>query len=626
MEPPAPTAHPSEGAAPAAGASARPPHGGRLRLRHLLFAALLLSGIIPLTVANLLLVERNREVLESQERQVLVTEARALSQEISGELETQRKQLAQLGHGLLAGEGEESATVRLHEPWVAGHLASAGFDSSDGLLSLRVLDVHGEGPRVNFRVLPESAQDALLTAFGRAVVGGRPAYELAARPGQGPLAAVAVPVARRFGTSQPLPRGGGPELVVEAVIELALPGAAPGPRRGRDTGEVSAALIDAGGRVLWTTGIPSGLERALAESWPVKDFATRPLSVIGQYAAEVEGEPREMLVQISPIEETGWGLVAQKPLASAFQAVDEIATTALWSTLLLILLALFFAIVTARRVSEPVQRLAETSHEIAAGNFGRRVAVGGLTVEFADLANDFNRMSGHVERYVEELQRAAAVNRDLFIGSLRSFAAAIDAKDPYTRGHSERVAAVSRTIARFLRLPEDVQHRVWIAALLHDVGKIGVDDRVLKKGGVLSAEEFELMKAHTVIGAEILAPIEQLREMIPAVRWHHENWNGRGYPDGLKGDQIPLIARIVAVADTFDAVTTERPYQRAYEPGEAVATIRRLVGSRFDAKVVTAFLGAWERGEVRVTPLRPRAVRSDAGGRPAAPAAAELGG
>ena len=209
-------------------------------------------------------------------------------------------------------------------------------------------------------------------------------------------------------------------------------------------------------------------------------------------------------------------------------------------------------------------------------------------------------MSGHVQGYVEQLRQAAALNRELFISSIRAFAAAIDAKDPYTRGHSERVAALSRTIARQLALPEELLMRAWIAGVLHDIGKIGIDDRILKKGGVLTPDEYELMKCHPAIGADILAPIEQLREMLPAVRWHHESWNGRGYPDGLRGDQIPLLARIVAVADSFDAITTGRPYQRAYGPAFAVETITRLTGSRFDAKVVTAFLRAFEAGEIEV--------------------------
>jgi len=600
--------------------------GWRPKLRHLLFAALLVSGIIPLALASFLLVRQNRDVLEAQERLVLVTEARALSQQVSAELSSLRKQLAQVGYGLLAGVEEGGATARLGEPWVESYLAGLGLEGSGEILHVRVLDPQGEGPLASYRPLAEPARAALVTTFRRALASGRPAYEIAAAPQHAPLVAVAVPVARRFAAEQ-TPRGGGPELIVQAVIELealgtlargARGGAAPGDLAVEGAGEVSAALVDSAGRVLWRVGIPPSLEQALVRSYPVRDFATRPLSAIAQYPVELDGEVREMLVQISPIEETGWGLVAQKPIAAAFTAIDQVVSNALWSTVILLLLAGFFAALVARHVSEPVQRLAATSHEIATGNFGRRVEGVGRTAELVDLAADFNRMGEHVERYVGELQRAAAANRELFIGSIRSFAAAIDAKDPYTRGHSERVATVSRAIARHLNLSEEMQQRVWIAALLHDVGKIGVDDRILKKGGVLSTEEFEAIKAHTLVGAEILSPIEQLREMVPAVRWHHENWNGRGYPDGLKAEQIPLIARIVAVADTFDAVTTDRPYQRAFELDEAVGTIRRLVGSRFDAKVVTAFLRAYERGDVQVAPLRPRPVPSA----PARPSAA----
>ena len=145
-----------------------------------------------------------------------------------------------------------------------------------------------------------------------------------------------------------------------------------------------------------------------------------------------------------------------------------------------------------------------------------------------------------------------------------------------------------------------MQHRVWVGALLHDVGKIGIEDRILKKGGVLTDDEYEQMKLHPVIGAEIMSRIEQLREMIPAIRWHHEAWNGAGYPDGFVADKTPLMARIVAVADTFDAITTNRPYQRAYETEFAVKRITELAGQRFDAKVVSAFLQAFKAGEVKI--------------------------
>jgi len=282
------------------------------------------------------------------------------------------------------------------------------------------------------------------------------------------------------------------------------------------------------------------------------------------------------------------------------------------ATVPLVVLSLGFALLAARWMGRPIQRLADSTHEIAAGSFGGRVDLKGMSFDLADLAEDFNRMSGHLESYVQQLRQAAQANRDLFIGSLRAFAAAIDAKDPYTRGHSERVAAVSRTIARHLGLAEDVQHRVWIGALLHDVGKIGIEDTILRKESELTTAEYEQMKLHTVIGAEIMTPIEQLKEMIPAIRWHHENWNGRGYPDGLRGEQIPLVARIVAVADTFDAITTSRPYKQAIQTQIAVETITRLTGSRFDAKIVTAFLRAVQAGDVRAADPADGAVRSRA--------------
>ena len=262
------------------------------------------------------------------------------------------------------------------------------------------------------------------------------------------------------------------------------------------------------------------------------------------------------------------------------------------------LLALVMALLASRRFSQPIQRLAEGTHEIAAGHFDRRVSTEGLSFEVAELAEDFNRMSDTVESYIERLQRAAEVNRRLFISSIRAFAAAIDAKDPYTRGHSERVASYSRAIARYLGLPKDVQEKVWISAVLHDVGKIGVEDRVLKKHGVLTPEEFDQMKLHPVIGADIIEPISALREHLPGIRWHHEAWNGTGYPDGLKGEQIPLIARVIGVADTFDAITTNRPYQTASSPEFAIQTVKKLTGTRFDARIVTGFLLAWDAGQI----------------------------
>src|SRR5437588_6374533 len=158
----------------------------------------------------------------------------------------------------------------------------------------------------------------------------------------------------------------------------------------------------------------------------------------------------------------------------------------------------------------------------------------------------------------------------------------MDEKDPYTRGHSDRVTKYSVLIAKELGTPEDFQEIVRVSAQLHDVGKIAIEDRILKKPGALTSEEFEVMKTHTTKGANILRPVKQLREMLPGIELHHEALDGRGYPYGLTDDQIPMLARVIAVADTFDAVTTNRPYQVAHDPNEALKIIHSLAGKRLD--------------------------------------------
>ncbi len=374
-------------------------------------------------------------------------------------------------------------------------------------------------------------------------------------PRRVPNLALAVPAAAAPGAA--------PQLFAEALLEFRPLQAV---FQGEPRKEVGVFLLDRRGVILWSDSDPA-MAAALMRSELVKLFVKRPMSLTREYEFSSPRGRQEVLAQVSAIPETSWGVVVQKPLSSAFAVVDQMILRTVLATLPLMVLSACFAFLAARWIGRPIQRLTETTHEIAAGSFGGRVEMQGLSFELADLADDFNRMSGHVESHVQQLREAAQANRDLFIGSLRAFAAAIDAKDPYTRGHSERVAAVSRTIARHLLLAEEVQHKVWIGALLHDVGKIGVEDTILRKEGELTAEEYQQMKMHTVVGAEIMSPIEQLREMIPAIRWHHEAWNGRGYPDALRGEH-----------------------------------------SRFDAKVVTAFLRAVQAGEVR--PVAPREGRA----------------
>ena len=186
------------------------------------------------------------------------------------------------------------------------------------------------------------------------------------------------------------------------------------------------------------------------------------------------------------------------------------------------------------------------------------------------------------------------------MGSIQMLAGAVDEKDPYTRGHSDRVTQYSMMIGTEMGLDPEFLEILRVSAQLHDVGKIGIADSILKKAGKLTAEEFEIMKTHTTKGANILRPVRQLREMLPGIELHHEAPNGRGYPHGLRGDEIPLLARVIAVADTFDAITTNRTYQEARHPVEALRIMQTLSGQRLDPKAVTALMTVYYDGQIQI--------------------------
>ena len=184
--------------------------------------------------------------------------------------------------------------------------------------------------------------------------------------------------------------------------------------------------------------------------------------------------------------------------------------------------------------------------------------------------------------------------KELFVGSLKALTSSIDAKDPYTRGHSERVAFVSKWIAEQLAaadgLDQEQIHKIYLAGLLHDIGKIGVDEVVLRKKGKLNDDEFGCIKEHPAIGAGILGGIKQMKDIVPGVLSHHERPDGKGYPNGLKGEQIPLVARIISLADSFDAMTSKRTYRDALTLAQALEEIKKGLGAQFDEKVGKLFL------------------------------------
>jgi len=335
----------------------------------------------------------------------------------------------------------------------------------------------------------------------------------------------------------------------------------------------------------------------------VKNFVDQkgkvPVAVTMDYSVQEGKNHIPMLGTYFPVPGLGWAVVAQKTQEEAYIDITDMRRDAIRAALIAIAFSIFVGIWAARRLTTPLHVLTESSRTIAGGDFKHRVRLKSRT-EFGELAQTFNTMTDDLEQFVDDLKQAADENRTLFLNSIQMLAGAVDEKDPYTRGHSDRVTRYSVLIATEMGLKEEDIEKIRVSAQLHDVGKIGIEDRILKKPGALTPEEFEIMKTHTTKGAAILRPVEALKDMLPGIELHHESLDGRGYPHGLKGEQIPLMPRIIMVADTFDAMTTNRPYQAAMDPEYVIRIINSLAATKFDPTVVAAMTKVFETGKLRI--------------------------
>ena len=240
----------------------------------------------------------------------------------------------------------------------------------------------------------------------------------------------------------------------------------------------------------------------------------------------------------------------------------------------------------SRKIPHAIVRYAAVS----AGLLGCLLAVN--PIEDRPFADDEVERMQHVASLIETQLANAKIYADLeelLFGIIRSLSASIDAKDPYTSGHSERVARIAVRLARQLRMPTSKQSDLYLAGLLHDVGKIGIDDDVLKKDGPLTADERRKIQSHVEIGVTILSDLKKLHHILPGVRHHHESYEGNGYPDHLAGDAIPFEARILAVADAFDAMSSNRPYRKRLGRIQIDDIFIKGRGRQWDPKVVDAF-------------------------------------
>jgi putative nucleotidyltransferase with HDIG domain len=260
-----------------------------------------------------------------------------------------------------------------------------------------------------------------------------------------------------------------------------------------------------------------------------------------------------------------------------------------WIAIAALALGGFGSVWVARTITRPIDQLSASAAAMsAARRFTMPLPMTGTSRELDALTSTFNTL-------MQSIAEAEAETQAAYLGAIRALAAALDARDPYTAGHSERVSALSVEMGRALRLGEIELDTLRLGGLLHDIGKIGVPDGVLRKPSTLSTSEFELIRAHPVIGARILRSIPFLARHLPIVELHHERPDGQGYPYGLTADAIPLAARIVHVADAYDAMTSARAYRPARLPHEAIAELQRGAETDFDRASVDALVSSLPR-------------------------------
>jgi len=584
---------PCANTAPRATLSLRLPIPSRVPILYVILGVLVLVSVVPMYFYSAQVESINRERLITNERLLQNTVTRSLADDIAQRQESLRMMLANLASALQVASGGDITGEHVQTPELRALLENF-VSSSDDVAYATLLNSESKGISAG-RIAPDAfLQQDLVHAYAAARE-GRAYNGQALVVGSGKTGHTVMLV------STPVMYSGRFLGMIGSVVDLQFL-----IRRLQEVnlGGLTPYVVDSQGRLIagatpeYATGqdmTKLEIVRNFVEQGGKAQFvaATREFNV-------TQGKTStKMLGTYCPVNNLDWAVIVQKPRSEAYRGVYEMQRTARLLALLAVLLSVGISIFAARRITNPLEVLTQSSRAIARGDFSQRVRLKSST-EIGELAATFNTMSEELEHFVLDLKRAAKENRELFMGSIQMLAGAVDEKDPYTRGHSDRVTRYSVMIAREMGHPDEFLEIVRISAQLHDVGKIGIEDRILKKPGALTPEEFDVMKTHTTKGANILRPVAELKEMIPGIELHHESLDGRGYPHGLKSDDIPLLPRIIAVADTFDALTTNRPYQQAHEVNDALRIIHSLSGKRLDPVAVFALDAVYQRGEIRI--------------------------
>ena len=572
--------------------SLRLPIPARIPILYVILGVLVAISIVPMYFYSAQVESINRDRLKTNEMLLQNTVTRSLADDLSQHEASLRMMLGNLSSAIQVASGGDIAAGHVETPELRALLENF-VSSSDDIAYATLLNGDGKGIFAG-QVAPDAFLRRELERGFAAAREGR-AYNgqaLVVDSGKSSRTVVLV--------SKPVLSSGRFLGMIATVVDLQFL-----IRRLQEVSRTGLTpyVVDAQGRLVAAIRPDFVTGQDMKSLEIVRNFVDEgskaQLAATKEFTM-LEGRQKvEMLGTYSPVTALDWAVVVQKPRLEAYSGVYQMQHTARLLALLAVFASMMVSIFAARRITNPLEVLTESSRAIARGDFSKRVELKSRT-EIGELAATFNTMSEELQQFVEDLKRAAEENRALFMGSIQMLSGAVDEKDPYTRGHSDRVTRYSLLIAREMNLDDEFLETLRISAQLHDVGKIGIEDHILKKPGALTPEEFEIMKTHTTKGANILRPVKQLKEMLPGIELHHEALDGRGYPYGLKDDQIPMLARVIAVADTFDALTTNRPYQRAHEPKEALRIIHSLVGKRLDPVAVAALDAVYQRGEIRI--------------------------
>ncbi len=565
-----------------------------------LLGLLFLTAFLPLVLTSRYLVNQARTELEFDQKALQQSKVRHLSEWIA-QFRTSRQAIFQSLATSLGIDAPADYRKRI-DSLGARRSLDAYPSPSSSIVSVSVVDRRGFGARSGL-ALPEAAlaeriQAAFLVGLKGQATMTAPIWSTTLSE---PVIVSAEPVKAPDGT-------------VHAVV-IAITTLAPVVRLTRQTadGELfDVYVVDSeGGLVAHSDPQFAATGTDLKNIDIVADFVQsrgRQAATFPFLIREGSAAPRHMLgTYMKVADDSGWGVIAQIDEAKAYAGANAMRRNSAAVVGVVSLLALGLGFWLSGEITRPIRTLRDAALQLARGDFKTRAHVTARN-EVGVLADTFNVMGERIERAIEEIREAAATNRELFIGTVRMLANAIDAKDPYTRGHSERVAYYSSVVATGLGMSEAEVDNVHLSGLIHDVGKIGIEDSILRKPSALTDDEYEIMKQHPTKGAQILEAVPKLKALAGPGLQHHENVDGSGYPDGLKGDEIPFLGRLVSVADAFDAMTTDRPYSKAMTFEAAVARLQFLSGKKFDPQCVDAMARAVGSGELTAAKARVAAV------------------